>query len=83
MAATTGTEHWPHNEEEVHHLLDDDGLEHEDEENLHDISDDQIQYYTKYFMHLQSDPESGISGKLARDFFVKSSLPQQDLASIW
>lgn len=74
--------HWLHNEEEVHHLLDDEA-EDDAEASLHQISDEQVKYYSKYFIELQPDLSGGVTGKIARDFFLKSGLPQGELAGIW
>ena len=67
----------------MHNLLDNDALDDDVDGSLHNISDEQVRYYTKYFIDLQPDLSGGISGKMAKDFFLKSGLVQSELASIW
>ncbi|RWS12305.1 ralBP1-associated Eps domain-containing protein 1-like protein [Dinothrombium tinctorium] len=47
------------------------------------ISKEQKEYYMKQFKSLEVDSNGKLSGRVAKEFFEKSKLPQNELSKIW
>ncbi len=85
--------------DEEHHLLENEDEEEEEDEDEEDIrstdssddesydiwniTDEQRNYYINQFKTMQSNLNGIITGKTAKDFFEKSSLPIHELSRIW
>ncbi|XP_060589373.1 ralBP1-associated Eps domain-containing protein 1-like isoform X2 [Ruditapes philippinarum] len=52
-------------------------------EDVWSINDEQREYYIKQFQNIEPDVNGHISGAVAKDFFEKSKLPNQELSKIW
>lgn len=57
--------------------------ESENEDSVWGITTEQREYYTNHFKKLQPMDGEVIKGPQARDFFVKSTLPNETLSRIW
>lgn len=57
--------------------------ESDQDESVWKINDEQRDYYTKQFMKIQPNTNEVIKGPQARDFFLKSNLPNETLSTIW
>lgn len=57
-----------------------------DQESVDDvwsINDEQREYYVKQFQNIEPDINGQITGNVAKEFFEKSKLPNQELSKIW
>lgn len=58
-------------------------IESEMEESVWKINAEQREYYTNQFKKIQPNIRDVIKGQKARDFFLKSNLPNETLSTIW
>lgn len=58
-------------------------VESEQDDSVWKINTEQREYYTKQFKKIQPNIGEVIKGPQARDFFLKSNLPNETLSTIW